>query len=1032
MGYIKLAVFDFDGTLFRSPEKPDWWKGGWWGNLNSLSEPCVPERPPADWWNGSVVSAAKQAINNPDVLAVLLTGRIPKFSLRLKDLLNQAGLHFDFVRLNSGGATEAFKMKAIQEILEENPSIRGVAIWEDRVNHLRMLADWVESGGRACTPHLITVSAHEGECRPPDDAPSASRVAARYKSKTKDENGNTHYEYGPRQVQNRHNQKADRIENLRGDIESLRDKVTNDLSSKDPKTYLPALAVALIDETYERVGNADSAAEGHYGVTGWLTKHLSFDGKEAILKYVGKSGVKHEKVVSKAPVVKLLKKLVKGKEKGDPILELDGFTVKSEDVNSYLKDFKITAKDIRGFRANQEMCQALRDARREGPDLPRARKERDKILKAEFKDALEEVAEIVGHEPATLRSDYLVPGLEDSFMKDGTILATFKSATKTTSEKEDEAVDALIKPSPKKKPPRNDLKERRIDLGDDDLDLGDDDLSLNFKDSAARVALAVRVAAGFLKVAIVFPTEEAKKKYLEDHPDADAASHTVEGEDDKAPAEVEGEKPEGKTPEKGDGKPKERPKSDAQIEAEADAEEEKRVQKERKELVTKAKSLGKAPALDKDTANYVDGVLNSLLGSMSADESEDFIDGITSARDADRDALAKGDAPSRKPPDKSTIDKGKEKLDSLSAEIKGLQKDLKSGRLSDDGKAKAQSDLESLQELHSKVGKEVQEDFKSYYAHEALGTAMRNPMTFIGDTSKPLGKDGAKSRVKDSLDRFRGMTAEDRSETVKTFRDAAISKQKERDSLAEKLSSGESYEGREEDQKNLESLKNTIEMLDADWRSLEISAVLEGDKNTPSRMGKNSQALVLALHKSGQDVEDMVDAGVGLRDSKPASKAVRSMMKSLKDEHMEDALQAVDPKMADTWKKLLDSGDRKKIENAKDIFAGLLTDTVLEDAGEDADEDAQKSPAKAKPSDIESPSEEGDHTEKVEKAIADVELDIPEYGESDSEKPKSKEYDPGDAGLDVPPPAQMQSRVAARFCRVWEPNLDWAPVSSLS
>lgn len=234
MGYIKLAVFDFDGTLFRSPDKPTWWEGGWWGNLNSLNEPCVPERPSEDWWNGSVVAAAKQAINNPDVMAVLLTGRIRKFSLRLKDLLGQAGLHFDQVHLSSGEATESFKLKVIKDILDKNPAIRGVAIWEDRAHHLKLMADWIEANGRACTPHLITVSVHESNCQPPVKTASVERVAAKFKSKkkikTEDGDEATVYEYSDRQIAHRDREKAERVEHLRKNISDLRAKVRSDLN----------------------------------------------------------------------------------------------------------------------------------------------------------------------------------------------------------------------------------------------------------------------------------------------------------------------------------------------------------------------------------------------------------------------------------------------------------------------------------------------------------------------------------------------------------------------------------------------------------------------------------------------------------------------------------------------------------------------------------------------------------------------------------------------------------------------------------
>lgn len=58
-----------------------------------------------------------------------------------------------------------------------------------------------------------------------------------------------------------------------------------------------------------------------------------------------------------------------------------------------------------------------------------------------------------------------------------------RTATKTTSEREDDAIEELIKPAPKKKPPRKDLKKTRVELSDPDLqglnrgDGGDPDLS---------------------------------------------------------------------------------------------------------------------------------------------------------------------------------------------------------------------------------------------------------------------------------------------------------------------------------------------------------------------------------------------------------------------------------------------------------------------------------------------------------------------------------------------------------------------------
>lgn len=246
---------------------------------------------------------------------------------------------------------------------------------------------------------------------------------ARYKSKKTLETGTVVYEYGPRQVANRNKAKADRVEKLRTSIDKLRTQVKSDLKKDDLKTKLTALAVALIDHTYERVGNDDSAEEGHFGVTGWQRSHVSFGKGTATIKYVGKSGVKHEKKVTDSAILTALRAAydaVEGDKAG--IFDAKDACVTSREVNAYLKDFDITAKDLRGFHANREMQERLRKIRSKGPDLPKERKAKDKILKDEFKEALGEVAEAVGHEASTLRSQYLVPSLESAYLHDGSVI----------------------------------------------------------------------------------------------------------------------------------------------------------------------------------------------------------------------------------------------------------------------------------------------------------------------------------------------------------------------------------------------------------------------------------------------------------------------------------------------------------------------------------------------------------------------------------------------------------------------------------
>jgi ribosomal protein S18 acetylase RimI-like enzyme len=256
--------------------------------------------------------------------------------------------------------------------------------------------------------------------------PSA-RVAARYKSKKKLDTGTVVYQYSERQIARRNNEKAARLEKLRGKIKGLRSQVRKDLKSSDPDTALTSLAVALIDHTYERVGNATSADDGHVGVTGWQKSHISFGRSKATIKYVGKSGVKQKKIVSDKAILAALRDAYEGCDE-DSIFCHGSGKITASHVNAYLKKFEITAKDLRGFHANKLMQDELRAIRSKSGELSEDKKKRDAQLKKEFEHALDETAKAVGHEASTLKSMYLVPGLEETFLKDGSVYSKMKLA----------------------------------------------------------------------------------------------------------------------------------------------------------------------------------------------------------------------------------------------------------------------------------------------------------------------------------------------------------------------------------------------------------------------------------------------------------------------------------------------------------------------------------------------------------------------------------------------------------------------------
>ena len=210
--------------------------------------------------------------------------------------------------------------------------------------------------------------------------------------------------------------KVDAVRTLSNNMQSLRNRVTRDLKSEDEKTQLTALVIAIMDKTAERVGNEESAGEDRVGITGLKKKHVSLEEKNKVrLLYVGKSFVEHEKEFTNETMAKILAKLMERAKKPDDSIMVtsDGFKIKADRVNRYLEEFNVTAKDIRGYAANNMVIDCLKRL-----DKIEDEKERKK----KFNSIVKNVAERVGHGPATLRKHYLLPKLESEYIKSGEIM----------------------------------------------------------------------------------------------------------------------------------------------------------------------------------------------------------------------------------------------------------------------------------------------------------------------------------------------------------------------------------------------------------------------------------------------------------------------------------------------------------------------------------------------------------------------------------------------------------------------------------
>lgn len=213
-------------------------------------------------------------------------------------------------------------------------------------------------------------------------------------------------------IEKRWDKKKSAIAELSNNIQSLRYNLTKDLKSDNEKKFLTALVISIIDSTGERVGNENSAENGHFGVTGFKKKHIKIDGNTITLKYIGKSGVEHYTKFTDENIANALKKAIQNSKSKFVFNTSDEFQIKADGVNRYLSDFNVTAKDLRGYSANKWVIEKLKEITPEEDETKR---------KSQFNKILSSVAEKIGHGRVTLKTHYLIPEIQSNFIENGKI-----------------------------------------------------------------------------------------------------------------------------------------------------------------------------------------------------------------------------------------------------------------------------------------------------------------------------------------------------------------------------------------------------------------------------------------------------------------------------------------------------------------------------------------------------------------------------------------------------------------------------------
>lgn len=213
-----------------------------------------------------------------------------------------------------------------------------------------------------------------------------------------------------RVIRKRWTKKRDSIENLSNNVQKLRYNVSLGLKneSNNEKNFLTCLVIAIMDKSFERVGNEASAANGKVGITGLNKDQVTIIGNKIILEYTGKSGVEHEKMFSDAKIAKALKIAKKNSPDENVFTTSKGFKIRNNRINRYLSDFGILSKNLRGYGANNLLVKKLSELEPEETEAKR---------KVQFNKVARFVAKKVGHGLPTLKKHYMIPEIEPNFIE---------------------------------------------------------------------------------------------------------------------------------------------------------------------------------------------------------------------------------------------------------------------------------------------------------------------------------------------------------------------------------------------------------------------------------------------------------------------------------------------------------------------------------------------------------------------------------------------------------------------------------------
>jgi|688.fasta_scaffold23901_10 hypothetical protein len=190
--FQEIHIFDFDGTLFKSPvnspenikmyeettgipwiidkdksieltEKlgiPIKTRSGWFGRSETLKPPIVPSPAPLEWFNPHVVAEFIKSKSDENMMTCLMTGRhlgLKKYVIRIckeGNLFQDENEVSCFFSGEDGPDpqgekpkdTLGWKLWIARQLLKTNSGVKRLVFWEDRTEHVQPFLDLQKEG----------------------------------------------------------------------------------------------------------------------------------------------------------------------------------------------------------------------------------------------------------------------------------------------------------------------------------------------------------------------------------------------------------------------------------------------------------------------------------------------------------------------------------------------------------------------------------------------------------------------------------------------------------------------------------------------------------------------------------------------------------------------------------------------------------------------------------------------------------------------------------------------------------------------